>query len=328
MAKKPFAYAALEGIRQEMKSNPKLSVCFGQGTNTATSMTGDIIDLQDEFKGPRVLTDETQPIDEGWYAGWASGMAVAGNPTLFFLPHMAHLVATETIYSNIAKLGYGSGGGIKQPVTIWVNGAYRQIGQSIQHTDAGQEAIYIYMPGLKVVMPNDAYDGKGLLISALRDPDPVVYYVYSKVSSTAPVEVPDEAYTIPIGKAFVKQEGKDLTLVAWGNVITEVDKALAKFKDMGISVEYIQPRTLKPFDTETLAASVKKTGRLLVVDEGPYTGTFSSHVIAEAAQRVRGALVKKITFPDAPGPGAQEMIEWMTPDAPKIIDAVQQMVKM
>jgi len=328
MAKKPFAYAVLEGVRQEMRSSPKLVACFGQGTSTATSPSGDVIDLQKEFAGPRVLTDETQPIDESWYAGWASGMAAAGHPVLFFLPHMADLVATETIYSNIAKLGYGSGGQVRQPVTIWVNGPYRQDGQAVQHTDMGEESIYAFMPGLKVVMPSDAYDGKGLMISALRDPDPVVFFVYSLVSSSAPVEVPDEAYTIPIGKAIVRQEGKDITIVGWGSSSTEIAKALPKLKEAGISAEYIDPRTLKPFDNDTLAASVKKTGRLLVVDEGTYTGSFSSYIVAEAAQRVRGALVKRITFPDSPGPGAREMIQWMTPNEPKITDAVKQMVKL
>jgi pyruvate dehydrogenase E1 component beta subunit len=326
MAKKPFSYAVLEGIRQEMRRTPKLSACFGQGTNTATTPAGDVIDLQKEFAG-RVLTDDTQPIDESWYAGWASGMAAAGNPVLFFLPHMADLVATETIYSNIAKLGYGSGGQVRQPVTIWVNGPYRQDGQAVQHTDMGEESFYAFMPGLKVVMPSDAYDGKGLMISALRDPDPVVFFVYGLISSSPPVEVPDEAYTIPIGKAIVRQEGKDITLVGWGSSAIEIAKALPKLKDAGISVEYIDPRTIKPFDGDTLAASVKKTGRLLVVDEGTYTGSFSSFIVAEAAQRVRGALVKRITFRIRRS-RRREMIRWMTPDAPKIIDAVQQMVKL
>jgi pyruvate dehydrogenase E1 component beta subunit len=183
------------------------------------------------------------------------------------------------------------------------------------------------LEGIKVVVPSDAYNGKGLMIAAIRDADPVIYVQYSEVGSTAPVEVPDEAYTVEIGKAAVRQEGKDLTLVAWAPATIDVAKALPEIAKAGVSVEYIDLQSIKPLDTATLFASVKKTGRLLVVEHGPYGG-FSSHVISEVAQFVPGSKVRKITFPDAPGPGAREMIEWMRPDAPKILDAAVKMMKL
>lgn len=328
MSKKPYAYAILEGVAQEMKANPKLCCNFGQGDYTATSLTGDILNLNKEFPFPRTLPRHMNPIDESWYAGWCNGMSAAGFPTLARFPNMAGLIATEYVYNNIAKAHYMTGGQIPQAVVLWMDGSNRRVGQAGQHTETGQESLYAFMAGLKVVCPSTVYDAKGLMIAALRDPDPVVYYDYSRAAGGDAEEVPDEPYTVPIGKAIVRQEGKDITIVAWAPTHVEVLKALPALKKAGISVEYVDPRTIKPFDTETVAASVKKTGRCLVVDQSSYTNSFSSHVISEVAQNVRGALMKKICFPDAPGPGAREMITWMTPDAPKIIDAVKQMVKL
>jgi len=327
MSKKPYVYAELEGLAQEMQANPKICVNFGQGTYTATNLEGKVLNVATMFPFPRTMPRYINAIDETSYAGWASGMAAAGMVAVIRFPSMAGLIAAEYIYNNIAKLNYMTGGTVKQAVVLIMDGAYRQPGQAGQHTEVGQESIYAFYPGLKIVCPSTPYDAKGLLISALREGSPVMFYDYSLVQAGTD-EVPDEAYTVPIGKAKVVQKGKDITLVAWAPTTVEVLKALPDLKTAGISVEYIDPRTIKPFDTATVAASVKKTGRMLVVDQAPYTNSFSSHVIAEVAQNVRGALLKKITFPDAPGPGATEMITWMTPDAPKIIDAVKQMVKV
>jgi acetoin:2,6-dichlorophenolindophenol oxidoreductase subunit beta len=325
MSKKPYAYAFLEGLANEMKANPKICYHVGQGSYTATSSTGEILNINAMFPFPRTTTRGTSPIDETSYAGWANGIAAAGMVAVTRFPSMANLIAAEHIYNNAAKLHYMTGGHVDQAIVFIMDGAYRQPGQAGQHTEVGQEAIYAFYPGLKVVCPSTGYDAKGLLVSALREGTPVMIWQYTLVQ-TGEEEIPDENYTVPIGKAKVVQEGKDITLVAWAPTTVEVLKALPALKTAGISVEYIDPRTIKPFDTATLVASVKKTGRLLVVEQGPYTNSFSSHVIAEAAQIVRGAIYKKITFPDAPGPGAPEMITWMTPDAPKIIDAVKQMV--
>lgn len=327
MPKKPYAYALLEGLANEMKANPKIVCHFGQGGYTATSSTGEVLNVNALFPFPRTIPRGISPIDESSYAGWANGIAAAGMVAVTRFPSMAGLIAAEHIYNNAAKLNYMTGGQVKQAVVFLMDGAYRQPGQAGQHTEVGQESIYAFYPGLKVVCPSTGYDAKGLMVSALREGTPVMIWLYTLVQ-TGEEDIPDENYTVPIGKAKVVQEGKDITLVAWAPTTVEVRKALPELAKAGISVEYIDPRTIKPFDTATLAASVKKTGRLLVVDQAPYTNSFSSHVLAEAGQAVRGALLKKITFPDAPGPGATEMITWMTPDAPKIIDAVKQMVKV
>jgi pyruvate/2-oxoglutarate/acetoin dehydrogenase E1 component len=143
------------------------------------------------------------------------------------------------------------------PLVLWIGGAGRRQGSAGQHTDVGAEVIYTYMAGLKVVVPSNAYDAKGLMIAAIRDPDPVVFRDYSEVASGEQPDVPDEAYEVPIGKAVVRQEGKDLTIVAWAPATVDVAVAMPNIAKAGISAEYIDPRTLKPLDVDTLVASQK-----------------------------------------------------------------------
>ncbi len=213
------------------------------------------------------------------------------------------------------------------PFVLWVDGAGRRRGSAGQHTDVGAEALYANLPGIKVVVPSNAYDAKGLLISAIRDPDPVAYMDYPEVKSGNQPDVPDEAYEVPLGQAVVRQKGRHLTLVAWAPATVDVRRALPSLAKAGISVEHIDPRSLKPLDVDTLVASVRKTRRLLVVEHGHYTAGFSSHVIAEVVQEIPGVKTRKLAFPDVPGPGAAGMMPWLRPDAPKIVDAAKQLMK-
>lgn len=329
MAKKPYAYAVLEGVAQEMRTTPTLSMNFGVGSAvpTAVSVDGKVLDLTREFGYPRTPPPGGGPIDEAWHTGWGAGMAMTGCPAIVRYPSMANLFGVEYIFNQIGKLRHMTGGQAAMPIVLWLTGAGRTRGSAGQHTDVGIESVYTWIPGLKVVVPSNAYDAKGLMIAAIRDPDPVAFIDYAEVASGAQPDVPDEAYAVPIGKAEVRQEGKDLTIVAWAPASLDVAKALPEIAKAGISVEFIDPRSLKPLDVDTLVNSVKKTGRLLVVDHGYYTNGFGSHVIAAVAQQVTGAKVKKLSFPDAPGPGAGVMMAWMRPDAPKIIDAAKQMLK-
>jgi len=189
------------------------------------------------------------------------------------------------------------------------------------------EALYAQLPGTKVVAPSNAYDAKGLMVASIRDADPVIYLDYGEVKSGEQPDVPDEAYEVPLGKAEIRQQGHDLTVVAWAPATVDVKKALPDLAKAGISVEFIDPRSLKPLDVETLVASAKKTRRLLVVEHGHYTGGFGSHVIAEVVQEVPGIKVRKLAFPDVPGPGSGVMMSWLRPDAPKIVDAAMQLMK-
>jgi len=325
MAVKPFAYSVLEGIALEMRANPNSAFFWEYQDPVATLPTGEVLNLAKEFGMPRT-SGRGWAIDEHWIWGAAAGVAMTGVPTVARVPSMATIYAIEIVFNQVGKLRYMTGGQVNMPLVLWIDGAGRTKGSAGQHTDVGQEVWYANIPGLKVVVPSNAYDAKGLMAAAIRDPDPVVYYGYSEVASTAPMDVPDDAFTVPIGKAAVRQEGKDLTLVAWGPATIDVLKALPLLQQAGMSVEYIDPRTLKPMDFDTVTASVQKTKRLLVVEHGHYTGGFGGHIVAEIAQRVPGAKVMRLAFPDAPGPGAEGMMSWMRPDAPKIVDASKKLM--
>jgi pyruvate dehydrogenase E1 component beta subunit len=327
MAKKSYAYAQLEAVALEMRAHPDMVFFYEYETPVATSPAGDVLDLVKEFGGIRT-SGRGWAIDEAWLAGSAIGVAAAGSIAVVRLPSMTTLYAIEYIYNQAGKLRSMTGGQASMPFVLWQGAGGRTKGSAGQHTEVGQEALYANLPGIKVVAPSNAYDAKGLMIAAIRDPDPVVYFDYPEVKSGEQPDVPDDAYEVPLGKAVVRQQGKDLTLVAWAPATVDVKRALPQLAQAGISVEYIDPRTLKPLDVDTLAASVKKTRRLLVVEHGHYTNSYGSHVIAEVVQAVPGVKVRKIAFPDVPGPGAADMMAWLRPDAPKIVDAATQIMRI
>ena len=327
MANKPYNYAQLEAVAQEMRANPDMVYYYEYQRPVATLPSGEVLDLVSEFGEPRT-SGAGWPIDEQWIVGAAIGAAAAGSKAIARVPSMAQIFAFEYVYNQAGKLRSMTGGQASMPFVLWVDGAGRRRGSAGQHTDVGVEALYVNLPGIKVVIPSNAYDAKGLLIAAIRDPDPVVYLDYPEVRSGEQPDVPDDAYEINLGEAVVRQEGRDLTLVAWAPATVDVNRALPQLADARIRVEYIGLRSLKPLDLETLVRSVRKTGRLLVVEHGHYTGGYSSHVIAEVVQEVPGAKTRKIAFPDVPGPGSGGMMAWLRPDAPKIVDAAKQLMRV
>jgi pyruvate dehydrogenase E1 component beta subunit len=326
MAKKSYNYAQLEAVAQEMRADASMVYYYEYQVPSATLPTGEVLDLAKEF-GELRTSGRGWPIDEQWIVGAAIGAAAAGSKAIARIPSMAAIYAIEYVQNQAGKIRSMTGGQASMPFVLWVDGAGRQRGMAGQHTDVGMEALYAQLPGTKVVVPSDAYDAKGLLIAAVRDPDPIVYIDYAEVKAGEQPDVPDDAYEVPIGKAAIRQTGSDLTIVAWAPAIVDVRRALPELAKRGISVELIDPRTLKPLDVETLATSVRKTRRLLVVEHGHYTAGYGSHVIAEAVQAVPGIRARKIAFPDVPGPGASVMMGWLRPDAPKVVDAAVQMVR-
>jgi pyruvate dehydrogenase E1 component beta subunit len=230
----------------------------------------------------------------------------------------------EYIFNQVGNFRMMMGGQLTMPMVIWIDGAARAGGSAQQHSQVGQEALYANVPGLKVVVPSDAYNAAGLMTAAIRDPDPVVFWYYPEIGSGEQPDVPDNAYTVPLNKAEVMQQGTDITIATWSPAIVDVRKALPELA--GISVELVDVRSMKPFDSATVNASAKKTGKVLVVEHGYWTNGFSAHVVADIAQKSPGVKVGRITFPDAAGPAAAEMIQWLRPDAPKIVAAVKQML--
>jgi acetoin:2,6-dichlorophenolindophenol oxidoreductase subunit beta len=323
---KSYAYAQLEAVAQEMRASPDMVFYYEDQRPVASLPNGEILDLVSEFGEPRT-SGRAWPIDEMWIVGAAIGAAAAGSKAIARLPSMTTLYALELVFNQAGKLRSMTGGQANMPFVLWSAGASRSRGAAGHHVDVGHEAIYANLPGIKVVCPSTAYDAKGLLITAIRDPDPVVYVDYGEVKSGPQPMVPDEAYEIPYGQAVIRQAGSDLTIVAWAPATVEVNRALPGLADSGISAEVIDPRSLKPLDVGTIAASVRKTGRLLVVDHGHYTSGFGSEVISEVAQEVVGARMRKIAFPDVVGPGNGSMMGWLRPDAPKIVDAARQLMR-
>jgi pyruvate dehydrogenase E1 component beta subunit len=183
----------------------------------------------------------------------------------------------------------------------------------------------MHVPGLKVVVPATANDAKGLIISAIRSDDPVLY-IMGGAMRRAKDEVPDELYEVPIGKARIRQEGTDLTLVTHGQGVMICDKAVKNLKKEKISVEYIDLRTLKPLDRKTLVESVRKTGKLLTVDPGYYTMSPGAEVVATCAEGVPGAKFKRMAMPDTSPLSAPEYIEWMKPTYKEIQKAAKNLL--
>lgn len=323
MALKTFSFAVLEAVQQEMQRNDELTLLYEYQRPTAISPMGKVIDLYREF-GP-VRVPDWGPIDEEWFVGACAGMAMTGVPAIARCPSMTKVRAFELVFNQVGKLRHMTGGQASMPWVLWQDGAGRMAGSAGQHADAGMEAWYAAIPGVKVAVPSTPYDAKGLMAAAIRDPDPVVYFDYAPLGRLM-ADVPDEPYTVPLGQAAVRHEGHDITLVGVGPAALEIQNALPQLESEGISAEFIDPRTIKPLDLETILQSVRKTGRLLAVDHGHYTGGTASQIVAQVAVHAPGVRVAMITFPDAPPPGAAEMITWMTPDAPKIVDAVKKLV--
>jgi pyruvate/2-oxoglutarate/acetoin dehydrogenase E1 component len=323
MAIKNGMYATLEALQFEMRKDPHLTHLYEYGRPTAVSPAGKVIDIYKEFGEPR--TTDWGPIDEEWFVGAGVGLAMTGVRTIVRLPSMTTVRAFELVFNQVGKLRHMTGGQLNMPLVIWQDGAGRSPGSAGQHADAGQESLYAAIPGVKVVVPANPYDAKGLMHAALRDADPVVFFHYSAINSI-PVDVPDNDYVVPIGEAAIRQEGKDITIVGYGPAAIEINKAADGLKQAGISAEIIDPRSIKPMPVEALVKSARKTGKLLVIDHGHETCGTAAEVIARVATAVPGVRVARSTFPDAPAPGAREMIAWMTPDAPKIIEAARKMM--
>jgi len=327
MAVKPYRYAVLEAVAKEMRKNKNLCYFYEYESPVASLPDGTILNLWNEF-GPDRTSAQGWPLDEAWYVGMGVGMAASGCNVVLELPTMTTVFAFENIFNQVGNFRMMTGGQTHLPMVIWQDGAARGAGSAQQHTQVGWETLYAFIPGLQVVVPSDAYQAVGLMMSAMHSPDPTMFCDYSEVASQTQPDIPDNIADIPYGKLNLVQEGKDLTIAAWAPALIDVKKAMADIAKAGINAEIIDIRSLKPLDEAGLAASVKKTGRLLCVDHGYWTSGFSATVLAVAAQKVPGAKVGRITFPDAAGPAPSEMIGWMRPDAPKILLAAQAMMKV
>lgn len=277
--------------------------------------------------GPKRIVDT--PIAEAGFAGVGVGAAMAGlRPIVEFMTWNFSLVAYDQIANNAAKMHSMSGGHFHVPMVFRGPGGAAH-GLAATHSQA-LEAIYAHIPGLKVVMPSTCKDAKGLLKSAIRDDNPIIF-IESEVMYGDKGEIPEGEYTIPLGVGEVKKTGSDVTLVSWSKVLAHfVWKAVEKIEaEDGISIEVIDPRTIKPMDYDLIAESVKKTNRLVIVEEGwPFAGVGAqiSHEITYRAFDYLDAPVERVTQEDVPLPYAHNLEVASLPSVEKITKAVRKVL--
>ncbi len=323
MAKKGFEYAYYEAIQGEMRKDKSVIYLYEYQSPVATYGTLPTINLQQEFGKPRV---NYSAIDEDWYVGCSLGATRAGLRPICIIPSMAETVAFHIINEG-AKLHYGGGADETTPCVIVQETSPQGVGGGESHADYDCDSFYMHCTNLITVCPATAYDAKGLMVSAIRS-DNMVMYIKGGALRMVADEVPNDLYEVPIGKAAVRVEGKDITIVTSGHGVFATNAAVERLKKEGISVESIDLRTLNPLDRKTLVGSVKKTGRLLTVDQSPYTLCPGAEVIATCAEGVPGAKFKRIAFPDTCPGGAPEFIEYMKPNAEQVYLAAKKLLKM
>lgn len=298
-------FMAGEGIGVGIHNNPKFAT-YG---------------LLAEF-GPERVKDT--PVSEAAIAGLAVGASVMGlRPVIEIMFNPFITIASDQIVNHAAKLRYLSGGKSKFPLVVRVKtGA--GFGAGCQHSH-NLEAWVAHCPGLKVVMPGTPADAKGLLKSAIRDDNPVIF-LEDMMLNFVPGEVPEEEYTIPLGLADIKKPGKDVTVVTWSKMLGVAFKAAEELEKQSISVEIVDLRTLVPLDEPTILASVKKTGRLVILHEANRTGGFGGEIAALVAEKAFPELkapINRVASPDIPVPYSKPLEQFYLPDENNLIQVIK-----
>ncbi|MBN2695203.1 alpha-ketoacid dehydrogenase subunit beta [bacterium] len=288
--------AVNDAYKTEMRLDPFI-VTFGEDVGVEGGVFRATTGIQKEFGVERCFDSI---LAESGIAGTAIGMAAAGLKPVIEMQFSGFAwPAFNQIVSHIARFRNRTRGAITMPIVIRMpyGGGIR----ALEHHSESYEAIWGHIPGLKVVIPSTPYDAKGLLISAIRDPDPIIFMEPKRVYRSIKQEVPEGAYTIPIGKAKVISEGDSLTMVSYGAQMKEATAAVGELKKLGVSVELIDLRTIYPYDKETIINSVKKTGRFMVVHEAHQTfgvgAELITKVVEEAFLYLEAAPVR-LTGPD------------------------------
>jgi pyruvate/2-oxoglutarate/acetoin dehydrogenase E1 component len=330
MPRKSYRQAINEALRGEMRRDPNViiigeDVAGGEGASGETGGVGGVFGvtggLYKEFGSGRVIDT---PISESAIIGAASGAAVTGmRPVaeIMFVDFVG--VCFDQIYNQAAKFRYMFGGKAKTPMVIrtMIGAGFRA---GAQHSQT-LHPLFTMVPGLKVVMPSNAYDAKGLLISAIRDDDPVIF-MESKVLYDSEMEVPDEAYRIGFGEANIVREGKHLTFVAFGPMVPRALAVAEILAKDGVSVEVIDPRTTSPLDEGAILESVEKTGRLVIIDESPPRCSLAADVAAMVAGkgfRSLRAPIGQVTCPHTPVPFAPNLEDEFLPNPRRIEEAAR-----
>jgi pyruvate dehydrogenase E1 component beta subunit len=323
MAQMTMIQAITDALRIELKNDPNVLI-FGEDVGVNGGVFRATEGLQAEFGEDRVFDT---PLAESGIGGLAIGLALQGFrpvPEIQFFGFVYE--AMDAICGQMARIRYRSGGRYNVPITI-----RSPFGGGVHtpelHSDS-LEGLVAQQPGLKVVIPSTPYDAKGLLISAIRDNDPVIFLEHLKLYRSFRQEVPEGEYTIPIGKADIKREGKDITIIAYGAMVHESLKAAAELEKEGISAEVVDLRTVQPLDIETIIGSVEKTGRAIVVQEAQRQAGIAANVVAEINERAILSLeapVLRVAAPDTVYPFSQAESVWL-PNFKDVIETAKKVI--
>jgi pyruvate/2-oxoglutarate/acetoin dehydrogenase E1 component len=324
--------AMAEAIAQEMERDPSVFV-MGEDVGKYGGIFGATEGLFERF-GPERVIDT--PISETAFIGAAIGAAAEGMRPIVELMFVDFFgVCMDQIYNHMAKIHYMSGGNVRLPLVLMtaVGGGYNDAAQHSQTL----YATFAHLPGLKVVAPSTPYDLKGMMISAIRDDNPVLFMFHKSLQGLGwmkPIEasvghVPEELYTVPIGKAKVVREGRDVTIVGVQMMVHHALEAARQLAAEGIEAEVIDLCSLVPLDRQTILDSVKKTHRLLVVDEDYRSYGLTAEVaatVAEEALYELAAPIRRLAVPDVPIPYSRPLEQFVLPNPGKIAEAVRQLV--
>jgi 2-oxoisovalerate dehydrogenase E1 component beta subunit len=306
-------------LRDEMRRNDKI-IILGEDVGVNGGVFRATEGLYQEFGSNRVIDT---PLAESGIIGVSIGMALYGLRPVPEIQFMDFIYpAFDQIQSELAKFRYRSGGQFTAPVVIRTpyGGGIRGSHYHSQST----EAFFVHTPGLKVVIPATPHDAKGLLTSALRDPDPVMFLEPKKIYRTVRGEVPDDEYVIPIGKANVAREGEDVVVFAYGAMVHVAMEAAELASAKGMNVEVVDLRTLLPFDIETIMSSVKKTGRVVILHEACKTCGFGAEIAAQIAEKALLSLeapIVRVAGYDVPFPYVLE--DDYMPNANRVLNAIE-----
>lgn len=320
MARLNLVEAIDQALQQEMERDQQVIV-LGEDVGKDGGVFRVTDGLVQRFGEERVIDT---PLAESGIVGVAIGMAIAGYRPVAEIQFAGFAYpAYDQLVSHASRMRNRTRGRFTVPMVV--RAPYGGGIRALEHHSESMEAVFAHVPGLKVVIPADPYEAKGLLTAAIRDPDPVVFFEPARVYRAIKMEVPEEQYVIPLGKARVAREGRDLTLIAWGAQVRVVLEAADRLAAEGrYDVEVVDVRTLSPFDFETVTASVVKTGRAVVVHEAPRSGGFGAEIAAQLMERAilhLEAPVRRVTGFDTVPPLAK-LEDYFLPDADRVVDEI------
>ena len=334
MSIKTFRQALNEALHLEM-SRDKNVIVFGEDVCGGTGGTGEkdawggafgvTKGLLSEF-GPDRIMDT--PITESAFVGAAVGAAMTGLRPVTEIMFVDFLgVCFDQIFNQAAKVRYMFGGKADMPMVL--RASYGAGASSASQHSQALYPIFTHIPGLKVVVPSNPYDAKGLLINAIRDEDPVIFLEHKMLYDIS-AEVPDEAYTVPFGEAGIIREGEDVTLISVGKMVNVCQEAANELAKENVSASILDLRTISPLDEETILEFTEETGRMVIVDEAyPRCGVAAdvSSIIVEKAFSYLKAPIKKVTPPHSPVPYAPNLEQAFLPSSQNVIDAVKEVIR-